>query len=133
MTTSGRKGGLVMKVVVAIALAILVGLGVCQLKRLAWKQELLAHVGALRTAPPEALQVVLRRIGDGADVDYVRVQADCPDLEGAPYLRLHGLRDGVLGYRLITACRVEGAPFGSVLVDRGFIAQEDAASVRPVA
>lgn len=135
MTNSGRgrPGGLAMKVAVAIALCILIGLGVWQLQRLAWKETLLAHVEALKTAPPEPLSVVAHRFSDGVDVDYVRVQADCPDLEARPYLRLHAVHDGVLGYRLIAACPVSAGPFGSILVDRGFVATEAAASVRPVA
>ena len=39
----------------AIALAILVALGIWQLHRLAWKQALLAQIDAAETAPPQAL------------------------------------------------------------------------------
>ena len=36
----------------AIALSILIGLGVWQLQRLKWKQALLAHVAQLQAAKP---------------------------------------------------------------------------------
>ena len=37
-------------------------------------------------------------------------------------MRLYALRDGAIGYRLIAACPLTGAPYGSILVDRGFVA-----------
>ncbi|MEO6339058.1 MAG: SURF1 family cytochrome oxidase biogenesis protein [Caulobacteraceae bacterium] len=131
MTTSRRRGGWGMALAVGIATLILVGLGVWQLQRLHWKQSLLARIDALQHAPPEPLAVVLGRLSDGRDAEYVRVRADCPDIEAGPNLRLHGVRDGVLGYRLISACKAEAGPYRSVLVDRGFIAREDYDRVKP--
>ena len=103
-----------------IGVAILVGLGTWQLQRLKWKEDLLARVAALRTASARPLEAVLRI---GGDLDYVRVSFSCPDLERRPTLRLFAVRDGVAGYRLITACPTT---LGSLLVDRGFTSLEQA-------
>jgi surfeit locus 1 family protein len=111
-------------IAVTIACAILIGLGAWQLQRLGQKERLLARIEALKIAPAEPLEVVLRRLPDQVDIDYVRAQTLCPGLERAPTLRLYGLRDGVIGYRLIAACPVDAAPYRSILVDRGFIPRE---------
>jgi surfeit locus 1 family protein len=112
------------------AMALLIGLGLWQLKRLHWKEHLLAQIAASQTALPEPLSVVLGQGVDGLEIDYRRVQADCPDIEATPFVRLYALRDAVAGYRIITACRLDGGPYGSVLVDRGFISQDDAGRLK---
>ena len=103
--------------VLALAgLCILIGLGVWQLHRLTWKEDLLARIAALQNAPARPLEAVL---GAHGDMDYVRVSFACEDLERRPLLRLFAVRGGEAGYRLITACPAAG---GSILVDRGFTA-----------
>jgi surfeit locus 1 family protein len=113
-----------------VALAILVGLGVWQIKRLHWKQQLLARIAAVQAAPPEPLAAVLGQAGGNVDLDYRRVRADCPDIETTPFLRLFAVKDAEAGYRIITACRLSGAAFGAILVDRGFVAQDQAWRLR---
>jgi surfeit locus 1 family protein len=107
----------------AVGIVILIGLGVWQVQRLHWKQGLLARIAALQSAPPEPLDVVLRRAAEGLDIDYVRVQATCPDIETARYLRLYSVKDGFAGNRIIAACRLSAGPYGAILVDRGFVVQ----------
>ena len=109
---------------VALTVAILLGLGTWQLRRLGEKQQLLAHVAALRDAPAEPLEIVLRRASEGLEGEYVRVQTACPALERQPTLKLYALKDGAIGYRLIAACPVDAPPFRTILVDRGFIPSE---------
>jgi surfeit locus 1 family protein len=119
-----RRFSLPLFIAVVVALAILVGLGSWQLQRRVWKEALLARIEALKTAPPEPLDVVLRRLPDQVDVEYVRVQTACPDLETLPTIRLYSIKDGESGYRLIAACPVHAGPYESILVDRGFIPRE---------
>src|SRR5580700_10022646 len=107
----------------AVGIAILIGLGVWQVQRLHWKEAILARIAALQAAPPQALAPLLARAAGGEDVDYRRVEMDCPDLETGPYLRLYAVWQGYGGYRLIAACRVAAGPYRAILVDRGFIAQ----------
>ena len=95
-------------------LVILVWLGIWQLHRLAWKENLLRHIAALKSEPARPLGEILA----GSDTDFVRVRFDCSDLMSRPRLRLYGVQDGQIGYRLMTACPVGGN--ASVLVDLGF-------------
>jgi surfeit locus 1 family protein len=115
----------------ALALALLVGLGVWQVKRLHWKEDLLARIAALQSAPPRPLGQILGRLGQGVDIDFTRVQLDCPGVERSPYIRLYAVRDGEAGFRIITACALTGQPYASLLVDRGFIRQDAVAAWRP--
>lgn len=135
MTTEaapGPKGGrfpLALTLVTAVALAILIGLGVWQVKRLAWKEALLARVAALQSAPARPVGPVLADMAKGGDADFTRVTLDCPGLAKAPFLELYAVRDGEPGVRLVSACKVDAAGYGAVLVDRGFVAQS--VSARP--
>lgn len=113
----------------AIALALLIALGVWQLQRLKWKEGLLAHIAALQTAPARALAPELDALAHGRDVDFTRVAVTCPGLATAPFLQLYGLKDGQPGYRLVSACPVDGAPYRTLLVDRGFV--PDSVTARP--
>lgn len=113
-------------IAVIIALITLIGLGVWQVQRLHWKEGLLARIHALQSAPPTPLAPVLQRARTGADVDFTRVSADCPDIETSPFVKLWSVPDERSGYRIITACRLATPPYASILVDRGFIVQEDA-------
>jgi len=113
----------------AVALALLVGLGVWQLQRLKWKEGVLAHVAALQSAKPAPLGPILDALAKGQDADFTRVRVVCPGLGAAPFLELYAIRDGQAGARLISACPVESAAYRTVLVDRGFIA--DTVSARP--
>jgi len=121
----------VQAVVVLVVFAILCGLGVWQVERLAWKTRLLNQIAALQTAPAEPLGVVLNRLRDGGQVDYVRVQALCSALQETPTLHLYAVVDGEMGYRLITACPIAYGPYRSILVDRGFVPRERLGEVRP--
>ncbi len=109
-----------------VALAILVWLGVWQLQRLAWKEALLAHIAALKTAAAQPMATVL---SSKANPDLTRVKVTCSGLGSAPYLELYSVREGGAGARLISACRLSAGPFASVLVDRGFVS--DKISARP--
>ena len=116
-------------IVVAIAFAILIGLGTWQVQRLHWKQDLLAKVAALQAAPAQPIGPVLARVATGADADFTRVRVICPGLATAAFVELYALKDGQAGVRLMSACRLDGDTYGSVLVDRGFVA--DTVSARP--
>jgi surfeit locus 1 family protein len=112
-----------------VALAILIGLGIWQVQRLHWKEGLLARIHALQAAPPRPLEPALRGAAHGADVQFTRVSVDCPDIETTTFVRLWAVPDARSGYRIITACRLAGAPYGSILVDRGFVPLDDASKL----
>jgi surfeit locus 1 family protein len=128
--TEPRRFPLGLTIATAICLAILIGLGVWQVQRLAWKEDLLARIAALQAAPAGDLKPVLAHLKNGADVEFTRVRlTGCKGIAAAPYLELYGVRNGQAGSRLISACRLDDAPYGAVLVDRGFVA--DTISARP--
>jgi surfeit locus 1 family protein len=124
-----RKVPVGLTIATAISLAILLSLGAWQMKRLAWKEDLLARIAALQAAPAQPIAPALARKAKGEDVDFTRVEADCPGLATAPWVELYALRDGQAGVRLISACKLSGAAYASVLVDRGFVG--DTVSARP--
>lgn len=106
----------------ALAFVFLCGLGGWQLKRLAWKQDLLARVEALRTAPARPVAEILDLAAQGRDVEYRRVTASCsPTAAPSPAAYRYAVRDGQVGWRLLTQCRLAGAPFGAILLDRGLV------------
>jgi len=129
MASPSRRFPIGLTVAAALATALLIGLGVWQLQRLQWKTALLARVAALQAAPAQPVAAVLARAARGEDVDLTRVVADCPGLASAAYVSLYSVRDGGAGVRLISPCVVDGAPYRSILVDRGFVA--DTVSARP--
>lgn len=116
-------------IAVTIAFAILIALGTWQVQRLAWKQDLLARIAALQAAPAQPLGSVLARVARGGDADFTRVKVTCPGLSKAPFVELYTLRDGQAGVRLMSVCMIDGGAYGSILVDRGYVA--DTISARP--
>jgi len=125
--TPRRRFPLGLTIATAIALAILVALGAWQVKRLAWKEALLARVAALQAARPVPLDPVLRRIASGGSGDFTRVAAVCPAPTPGATAHLYAVRDGEPGWRLISACPTPGSAYGSVLVDWGFTAGSEPA------
>ncbi len=134
MTTDAAapRGGrfpVALTIATTLAFAILIGLGVWQVERLAWKQSLLARVAALQSAAPRPVGPVLADMAKGGDADFTRVTLYCPGLSKAPFLELYAVRDGEPGVRLVSACKVDAAGYRAVLVDRGFVDQS--ISARP--
>jgi surfeit locus 1 family protein len=127
-----KRPGLLTHAVVFLAFCALIGLGIWQVQRLKWKTALLASIAALQAAPARPIGPALARMKAAGDVDYVRVSLDCPDVETRPALRLYAVYQGLMGYRLVTACPLQGQPYGSVLVDRGFVGQPGVEPPRPI-
>src|SRR5471032_2477848 len=75
----------------AIALAILVGLGVWQLQRLKWKEALLAGIARAEAAPARPIGPILEALARGRDETFVRVAVTCPGLTHAAFLELYSL------------------------------------------
>lgn len=123
---SARRRGfpVVLTLFTLVAFVILVGLGTWQVQRLKWKEDLLARIAALQTAPARDITDVLKAHAAGEDVDFTRVWVRCTGLEAASFLQLYGLKDGAAGVRLVSACRLAGAPYGTILIDRGFISDD---------
>ena len=106
----------------ALAFAILVGLGGWQMHRLTWKLGLLAKIAALRTAPSRSLAAILAA-SRGADLEFARARVDCSPAAPSPGAYRYALRDGAVGWRLMTPCRLAADPGGydGIVLDRGLV------------
>ncbi len=120
-----RRFPWVLTVTCALALALLISLGVWQVQRLQWKEALITQAEAAASSPPAPLVEVLA----ASNPEFRRVSVECPGLATAPYVELQTIHDGQAGVRLISACRPTGTT-RTFLVDRGFVA--DVISARPL-
>ncbi|MCC7428793.1 MAG: SURF1 family protein [Alphaproteobacteria bacterium] len=118
MTRSSRRRALLPLIFVLPALAVLLGLGLWQLERRAWKAGLLAELAAAAAAPPIALPPSLP---DPAALSFRRVRLEGRFRHDTPfhYGTFTGPAAGQVGpYLLVPLERAEGPP---VLVQRGWI------------
>lgn len=102
----------------AVSMAVLIGLGVWQVERLKWKEGLIAAGAEAEALPPAPVDEVL----SGEKPEFRKVLMTCRGLNTAPFVELRSIEEGQPGFRLISACTLGNGQ--SVLVDRGFIAQE---------
>jgi surfeit locus 1 family protein len=97
--------------------AVLIWLGLWQVDRLAWKQDILAGIEARLAAPPQSLQLDVNEAAD----EYRRVT-----LQGSPTgTELHVLVSGTsagTGYRVISQFQLTDGPV--ILVDLGLLPLE---------
>jgi len=103
------------------ALAVLIGLGVWQLKRLEWKQGLIAQIEARTKGPPITLEDAVALAGEGRDPSYYRVRVD-GRFHHAKELYLYAVSEGRVGWHVIAPFETEDGDV--VLVDRGFVPDE---------
>ena len=104
-----------------IAFAILCALGVWQVKRLAWKEDLLARIEVLKTAPAQPLAAVMARAEKGEDVAWTRVSVDCATDKPETLPLVYGVRDGDIVWRATAICRTSAAGYGAILLDLGVV------------
>lgn len=119
-----RRGLVAPSIAAACAVAMLIGLGTWQVKRLAWKEGLIATVTARLAAPPTQLAPPAdwARL-DPAREEYRRVTFSATfanDKEALVYTTGSSLRGGDTGpgYWVFTPARFAG---GTVMVNRGFV------------
>jgi surfeit locus 1 family protein len=102
-----------------IGFCILCGLGVWQVKRLAWKEALIARIDSRMTATPVPMSEAMKATGDK---EYLRITTT------GRYLPVQALRrmssiNGSPGYELLQPFMSADGVF--VLVDRGTVSVED--------
>jgi surfeit locus 1 family protein len=101
------------------ALALLLGLGVWQLERLAWKEGLIAEIEARTKAPPMELSKAIAFAKQGHDPSYLRVRVE-GRFDHAKERHLYGIAEGgEPGWHVITPLATADGDI--VLVDRGFV------------
>ncbi len=97
----------------------LAGLGAWQLKRLAWKEAVLAQIARLTHAPARPIAAVFSGPGP---VAFQRVHAICQPLAvSATTAYRYAVSEGRIGWRLLTPCRIAASRFDGVLLDRGLV------------
>lgn len=121
-----RRGVLAAVVFGLVGTGVLVGLGVWQLQRLAWKQALIARLEERLAAEPVPLPIR----PDPATDAFLRVAAD--GIVGGPEVHLlTSLRRSGPGFRVIAPLATSGGRM--VLVDLGYIPEADKNAARPPA
>ena len=116
-----QKGLFGLTALMLAGLALLIGLGVWQLKRLEWKQGLIAQIEARTKGPPITLEDAVALAGQGRDPSYYRVRVD-GRFHHAKERYLYAVSEGRVGWHVITPLETEDGDI--VLVDRGFVPDE---------
>lgn len=113
---SGRVWQILIAAILGIA--VLVGLGVWQLQRLAWKEALIAERDMRLAAPPVPLDQALKEFDADRSVEFLKVEADGIFQHRAEAFMLT-TEGGVPGFEVVTP--LASADGIVVLVDRGFV------------
>jgi len=116
-----RSKGLIGFTVLALAmLAVLIGLGMWQVKRLHWKEGLIAAIDARTKGEPIGLEQAIALAKEGRDPTYFRVHVEGRfDNSKERYLFSQSISDGSPGWHVITPFTTTQGEL--VLVDRGFV------------
>ena len=108
-----------------VGCAILINLGLWQLRRLAWKETMLAEISARIGGEPVAIPAVPE---DPSSLKYLRVMA-AGATTGEEVLVLTGREGQGAGYEVISA--FEMGDGRRIMVDRGFLREVDRRTERP--
>jgi surfeit locus 1 family protein len=133
MTSEAHRFPVGLSVATALALAIILGLGVWQLQRLDWKHRELVRIAALQHAAPQPIGSVLAGVARGEDPSFIRVVADCAPAPPAPALFRITTDGGDWIARAMSPCALPGHPYDGVMVDRGFLTSSRGSTQTPSA
>ena len=106
--------------------AVLIALGLWQVRRLEWKEGVIAAIEARLAAEPVALAVL--DVPDPARHAYQAVTL-AGQTSGQEVLVLSGVKGQGAGYRVISAFETDGGR--RLLIDRGFVPEDGRRSPRP--
>lgn len=124
MAEAGRRGHvrLVLTIVaVGVAMAILLSLGTWQVKRLYWKEALIADIEERRNAAPLDLAAIEAILANGGDVDYRAAEAKGTYLNDKERHFLATFR-GRAGFYVYTPLSLTDGRY--LFVNRGFVPYE---------
>lgn len=113
-----RLGNIVLAAAILLGLAVLVGLGTWQVKRLAWKEALINRVEANLSAPPLSGEQIAAMLEAGQDIEYRPVNVSGTfrhDLE-QHYFATH---KGTPGYFVYTPLKQADGQY--IFVNRGYV------------
>lgn len=103
------------------AFAVLIGLGVWQLKRLHWKEGLIAEIETRTKGEPIGLDQAIAIAREGRDPSYYRIKVE-GRFGHTKELYLYAVSQGRAGWHVITPLKTEDGEV--VLIDRGFVPDE---------
>ncbi|GIL02031.1 MAG: SURF1-like protein [Alphaproteobacteria bacterium] len=112
------RSRLLVALCVLAATAVLVSLGLWQLRRLAWKEALVATVEERRHSAPLPLADLIARFRRTGDIDYVPV-AVSGSFDHAREQYLYTTWQGAVGWQVYAPLRLPGG--GWLIVNRGFV------------
>jgi surfeit locus 1 family protein len=104
-----------------IGIIILVSLGVWQVQRLQWKQNLLANIAENQAAPPLTLDAALKAVEANENVEFRRVTTRGTFMHEAER-HLLSIMDGKPAWQIVTPFQSEEGVV--VLVDRGAVLED---------
>lgn len=108
----------ILVVSILVLLAILVSLGNWQVRRLAWKEDLLATIDARIHADPVPLEEAFEKMAAGEDIEYLPVEVSGTFIQGTEQHLLSTWK-GASGWNIYQPLRLND---GAVLfVNRGFV------------
>jgi surfeit locus 1 family protein len=113
-------------IIVAIAVLMMIGLGIWQLRRAAWKDGLLAQYAAARSLPPTAFPAVPT---DAESLLFRRAGGFCLQVTGWRASSGRNLA-GESGWRHVAACRAGGGEGPGMQADMGWSNRADAPNWR---
>lgn len=99
-----RRLPVIPTIIVAAAVAVMIGLGVWQLQRAGWKDRLLAELAAAESLPPVDLDAALAS-GDATALAFRRARVTCAAREVNAAARAGRSRRGAAGYSYFIPCR----------------------------
>ena len=100
------------------ALAVLLSLGFWQLKRLEWKEGLIAEIETRAKGPPISLDEAVALAREGRDPSYYRVKVE-GRFDHTKELYLYAVSDDGVGWHVIAPFKPDDGDM--VLIDRGFV------------
>ncbi len=111
---------------VAAAVAVMIGLGVWQLQRAAWKEAVLADLAAAQTLPVIELDPLLASGQQLPALAFRRVRVSCRSGSVVPAMRVARSREGGTGYGFFVPCRPEESGAGGrIQVNAGWAPAPD--------
>lgn len=112
--------------VVALAVAAMIALGIWQLQRARWKEGLLAQYAAAASMPAVDLDPLLDRRAPLPPLSFRRALVSCRALDRAPEVRAGHNEDEVPGQAYFLPCRPEAPGLaGRIRVNVGWAARPD--------
>ena len=113
--------------IVAAAIAVMIGLGVWQLQRAEWKERMLAELATAPSRPAVDLDPLLARGGDApGDLAFRRALVSCTARDAVPTLRAARSLDGASGFGVFIPCRPPAGGWADrIEVNAGWTLQAD--------